>query len=756
MPGVELSGNLRFRRHHDVALEALHRLNPHPPGHPRSEITVPISPDGRVDDTVLYEDPADASRLSYLPRYRLRVTPATGRYEIAMALVDGLWRITIGLESFPAPEVAHADAAILPHDLTVSVSSVGNFGRTYPVAELTPGHGDIQYRPQVVLLLSLPERDALLRAFIRDEERATLVVRRGFSVAVETAERPVRHDLSQLVAVESLNVPLLLPELVEPKPDPRIPPLFVEPPVELKPLRMPIPGWPIDKVTQPGMFVPLDLHLQSAVFPVEKQLFALNQPIIGTIAASDAKPVRWKNLFLDDRFGWKGGILSPEIDPFVQPDQPAPPQRRYVTTRADRDSTISLRFDVEAHPYLFPSGQPAASKGISTLVVPWPADGPSSRNHVYFQDRNAGNVFYYLPDVFLVGQQEEAPYGPQLSFTVGRARNDSGEEVSLAAIDAHLVPQASLSRLDAAERALAAHVPAGGGAPELRPAVHPATCQLNLPGGTIATSAPPDLVRGWWVSERFPFDALRDVYAVLTQGGASALLRGRVEVRVEDSLHQVPVELRLDRPAPPPLSWTEQPAPGNGCLVVLRNEGDQDLVLPDLPAWLTTGGRRVPATVSGGLPATLPPGSTLSLTVVPRDPTTALDDDSDVTFDLTGVRVATTPEKVVEQTLDRSVERLPRRIKLLTTQGGLGNSGDPDKDLSTIGIEFEGVASSVLLDNTTLQLDVAVPVPLMDWLLDRGQGRFRFRQTLIHLSGRIQQDTEWRSWDSNLLPLPQR
>jgi hypothetical protein len=113
------------------------------------------------------------------------------------------------------------------------------------------------------------------------------------------------------------------------------------------------------------------------------------------------------------------------------------------------------------------------------------------------------------------------------------------------------------------------------------------------------------------------------------------------------------------------------------------------------------------------------------------------------------------PEQAVRQTLDRRVERLPRVVTLITTAGGLGASGDPERDLSVIGIQFEGVSGAVLLNQTTLQRDVAVPVPLEDWLLDRGLGSFLFRQTLVHVSGSSRSDIAWRSTDSNLLALPQ-
>ncbi len=794
MPGAELSAGLLARRGVGIDLEALRRIGPSRPGVPRSQVTVPISPDGRVDDTVLFEDPADPTTVSYLPRYRLRVTP-TGRYEIATTLVDGLWRMSFGLESYPAPEIGRADAAILPHELSVSVSSAGDVARDYPVAELTPGFGDTQHRPDVVLLLTLPERDALLRAFTRDDERAVLVVHRTVSVAVLSHRPQPRPDLEVMLQPDLLATHVILPDLVVHR---VLDPLPV--PIQLvEPVPVPDDDRPGPRPDEVRLGTHAGLQLGPALGDVQvglRQQLAVDRSFaaLAVPQAVAAEPVLRRAVVRDHRTAGAvvrdhrtprpvddGPIVrdhrrprpgrdetlplpwpfpEPDPDPVVVGDDPDT-EARYVVVRSVQDAGVALRFDVDAHPYLFPSGQPPASQGFTTLVVPWPAEGPSSRNHVYFQDGNARNVFYVLPDAFLLGQREETPFGPELSFTVGRTTDAGGTEQALALMSAHLVPQTSPARLVAARQALAAHVPAGGGAPELRPAVHPATCRLELPGGAVTTSAPPDLVRGWWVSESFAFDDLRDVYAVLSSGAASALLRGRVDVRVGDDIHQVPVELRLDRPATPPLSWTEEPGHDGAAVLVLRNEGDVDLAVPELPAWLDAGGPRVPATVTGALPATLSPGTTLALTVTPRGDVPRAPgsepaaDRLDVTLDVTGVRVVVSPEKAVEQTLDRRVERLPRPVTLLTTAGGLGTSGDPERDLTAIGVQFEGVAGAVLLDHSTLRADIAVPVPLRDWLLDRGAGAFRYRQTLVHVSGSSRSDTDWRSTDSNLLPLPQ-
>lgn len=764
-------------------LDTLRRIGPFRPGIPRSQLTVPVSADGRVDDTVLFQDPADSAKVYYLPRYRLRVSQATGHYEITTSLADGLWRMTFGLESFPAPEISRADAVILPHQLTVSVSSAGQVVRDYPVAEFTPDFGDTQVRPEVVLLLALPERDALLRAFTRDEEQAQLVVHRSITVAVQSVWRKPDPGVLIVVKPDVLDTHVILPDLVlndgpNPIPEPirhfEPLPIAEEGPPKPRPNETLLEAEGVaERLKQVNLRQQLvvDRSFRQASFrpavaaaPLLRQVVVRDDAHMPDVVVRDHRTVggdgtgpvvRDQRIPLPFPFPWPlpvPPVPVPDPGPVVVGDDPNDSEPRYLLVSNTLDVTVPLRFDVDAHPYLFPSGQPAASKGFATLVVPWPAEGPTSRSHVYFQDQNGGNVFYYLPDAFLVGQSAEAPYGPELSFTVGRATDaQTGTERALALISVHLVPQTSPARLYAAAAALAGHVPAGAGPPELRPAVHPATCTLGLPGGAITTHAPPDLVRGWWVSESFAFDDLRDVYAVLTTGGAaSSLLRGRVDVTVDDDVHQVPVELRLDRPAVPPLSWTEKPGPAGSLTVTLLNEGDVELDVPVLPAW-TDGAA---ASVTGPLPARLAPGATLDVTVTPSQ-TPAQPDKADVTLDVSGVRVVVQPEHVVSQTLDRRVERLPRVVTLITTTGGLGTSGDPERDLSVIGVQFEGVSGAVLLDHTTLQRDVAVPVPLEDWLLDRGLGSFHFRQTLVHVSGSSRADTDWRSTDSNLLALPQ-
>ncbi len=270
------------------------------------------------------------------------------------------------------------------------------------------------------------------------------------------------------------------------------------------------------------------------------------------------------------------------------------------------------------------------------------------------------------------------------------------------------------------------------------------------------TAAPPDLVRGWWVAEAFGFDDLRDVYAVLTSGGgASALLRGRVDVDVMGQVHQVPVEVRLERLASPPLSWTEveEADADRSVRVTLRNDGDVTVVVPTLPAWVSAGGapgaghrhRRPPGAAGARrhrVPAGDPARGSGGLRARRRQP-----------------RRDGGPDRGRPRPRGRADpgppgRPLPRVVTVLTTEGGLGATGDPERDLTLIGVQFDGVTGAVILNRQILQLDVAVPVPLLDWLLDRGSGEFRYRQTLVHVSGTSEADTVARSADTSLLVLP--
>jgi hypothetical protein len=207
--------------------------------------------------------------------------------------------------------------------------------------------------------------------------------------------------------------------------------------------------------------------------------------------------------------------------------------------------------------------------------------------------------------------------------------------------------------------------------------------------------------------------------------------------------------VRLDRPVVPALTWASAGDEAGHVGLTLRNVGPDPVVLPSLTAWLSLEDDMVPAVVADpGWPVTLAAGAELALTLqvdATIDPGSI---DGSVALDLTAARVTVTPETAVERTLDRRVTRLPRSVRAMTTLETL-----TQRDLSAIALEFED-AEPVTLDTTHLTVDVLVPVPLVDLLLDRSAGTYRFRQTLFPKTGDPDGDNDWRSTDRGLLGVP--
>lgn len=174
-PSLEL---MRPELFHDKSGQDFERQNsPHP-----------ISPTPQPSDTTLFEDPNTDARY-WLPRYRLREL-GRGRYDSNVVQGDdGRWAISLGLEAYPAAEIADAarTAQPLPHQLAVSVSyrqANTTIEQRLAVDELlTDARG-----PVAILRLTLAERDELLGAFMTPASDAKLSLVRSYTASLPTAE----------------------------------------------------------------------------------------------------------------------------------------------------------------------------------------------------------------------------------------------------------------------------------------------------------------------------------------------------------------------------------------------------------------------------------------------------------------------------------------------------------------------------------------------------------------------------------------
>src|SRR5216683_1417673 len=79
--------------------DVITKVNPAGTGSTRDAINVPISPVPNPSDTVLFEQPADASKKLYLPRYRLIDQPSP---QVVLAQNDADWTLTVRLQGGPA------------------------------------------------------------------------------------------------------------------------------------------------------------------------------------------------------------------------------------------------------------------------------------------------------------------------------------------------------------------------------------------------------------------------------------------------------------------------------------------------------------------------------------------------------------------------------------------------------------------------------------------------------------------------------
>jgi len=156
-------------------------------GLPRDKTYVPISPVSDPTDVVLFEDPKDPGKKMYLPRYRMR--SQGGRYEIGIRYgEDSKWRLIIGLERFPAPELGDAvnGLQMIPHEIEASLHY--NTGPTYSIMEeiiFTENVEDGKGGRTISVGLDLVERDALLFTLQTRDAKPRLVIRRTINVAVK-------------------------------------------------------------------------------------------------------------------------------------------------------------------------------------------------------------------------------------------------------------------------------------------------------------------------------------------------------------------------------------------------------------------------------------------------------------------------------------------------------------------------------------------------------------------------------------------
>ncbi|MEH6415749.1 hypothetical protein V7787_17775, partial [Pseudomonas sp. CGJS7] len=696
-------------------------------GFTRAESQHPISPNQAPDDRCLFEDPRNPQQRYWLPRYRLR--SANGQYEIKIAQAqDGLWAVSLALETLPAPEIA--DAARTAQMLSVNRAAVIAYRVPGTAIEQRLPAGEILDDPRggcvVMLRLSLAERDGLLRAFMAQDAQCKLIVSRGYTVAVP------------LPATAAPDAP--------------------------KRQLMMIKGQ-MQLARAPVAEMAMAAAVPKTAAPVARAAMLKPGLAAGLRASPAGMRAGGESIIEGDEVWPRKPFPRPRPMPFPQP-QPEPepqpiPEQRFEVSNQLQDFAIALLFEPQLHPYLYPAGSNVGQQTSRWVVhaLRYPAD--TGRSHAYFQDMNDPARIYYLPDAFKLARRSEAPHAPSLVFQVDQG--DNAEQV-MVDLTCEVRPVTDGERLLAARRALADKVPASADNPhrefELRLLRASSTLKMSLlRNGAVRSETVPatiDWDNGFTVNERFEFKDFQDVFGVLMATSNSSLLQGSVVVAsgVDENV-TVPVKLNFADMEGELFQSIETPDAQTGAVAVkLLNATESKLRITRLPTWITRGEGLVEGRIEGldlSQPVEIAPEQSLNFTVQPTAPLSG-SAPADAIFNTASVRSIPDGEAILKYTLDDSIDQeTVRPVTVMSAAEVLANAGNAAGEILNIVVEFRG-NRRVVIGAANLSQDIDVPVPLMDILLRKdSEGFYEYRQTVIYKSGQKAPATPWRRDDAGVL-----
>ncbi|QWP76955.1 hypothetical protein J5226_00665 [Lysobacter sp. K5869] len=702
-------------------------------GFTRAESAYPISPNAAPDDRCIFEDAKNPQQRYWLPRFRLR--NGNGRYEISVAEnqgQDGLYAVSLALETYPAPEIAEAARTMV----------MMGINRAAVIAYRAPGTsieqrlpaGEILDDPRggcvVMLHLNLAERDNLLRAFMSADTQCRLIVSRGYTVAVPRAAAAAPDAPKRQLMMVKGQMQLMRAPAAE---------MMLKANVAAAAAPAPDAG--------------------ARIAPPRGMAAAMLRPGGGGASIIEGDEV-WRRKPFDPR-PRPFPFPRPQPEPQPEPEPPAPEQRFDVSNQS-QDCSIALLFEPALHPYLYPAGSATGPRAPRWTVhsLRFPAD--TGRAHAYFQDLNDPARIYYLPDSFKLARRSDAPHAPALVFQVDQGSNAEQVMVDLTC---EVRPVTDGERLLAARTALADKVPVTAANPtrefELRLLRATSTLQMALlRNGAVRSETVPatiDWDNGFTVNERFEFKDFQDVFGVLmAAGGASNLLQGSVVVAsgVNENV-TVPVKLNFADMEGELFRSIETPDPNTGAVTVkLLNAIESALRITRLPVWITRGEGLVEGRIEGldlSQPVTIGPDQSVDFVVQPATlPTGPLP--ADAIFNTASVRAVPDGEAILKYTLDDSIDQeTVRTVTVMTAPEVLTNAGDERGEILSIIIEFRGNRRAVLNAGAT-SVDIDVPVPLMDILLRKdSEGRYEYRKTVVFKSGQKTPTSAWQADDTGVL-----
>jgi hypothetical protein len=656
----------------------------------------PISPVPTPSDIVLYEDPRDAAKRYYLPRYRLREDGI--RYEVAVDLgADGLWAVRFGLQPYPAEEIA-ADARTadpLAHTLSAAITYQPDRTR---IQRRLPADLQEDAKGYVCILrLTLEERDSLLRAFRSDVSQAQIEISRSITVSVPAPE-------------DAQDGGVALPRQA-----------VVMRPMDLRPNAAMVAANPaLTRAARPTVTV--------RARPSQVWL-----PRDGDVIVADPAPVQPAPVAKLYQ------VASPSLNVSV-PLRFDPQEHPYIfATGGD----APVRAEFKWIPLPFPASDPTAH------IHSYYQDVSHPNRFFYLPDAFKLARVDFLPALtFRIDQGDDSdPASVDLTCVLHPYINGSRLMAAKEALKAEIPVASGVARAEVELQPLRAAAKLRLGLPK------------SGIIATQDIEADIDLANGFVLYQRIAFDDFQDVFAALNSPAVSTLLRGNVMVSTGlASDDQIQVEIRFGEMAGEVFEYSEQTDPQTATVnASLRNATESALRIAGLQAWLERVGTRVAGRIEGldpARPADLAPDASLQLRIVPTAPLPG-EGTIDAIFDTTRVETIPDAARILSVVLDRSIaQECLRPITVMTAADSLSPPEAPGEAKRLIVVEFRG-NRRVILDSSRLEAEVEVPVPLIDVLLRTDdEGKYEYKQTIIYKDNRQLVDPAWRKTTQGLLFVP--
>jgi hypothetical protein len=735
----------------------------------RGQLAVPISTTNPPDDTVLFEQPADANQKLYIPRYWMgqQTVSGTQQYRMSFKKVETTWILAIHLEKFPADEIppeklrgaqelAHVPSVELVFQVPVIREDGTQFLQTIsrPFQEIVAESDGMSV---TLTMNSLNEMNQVFTALTDAQSGTRLIVRRATHVAIQSTRPGDQVEKDQLLNKKKSiqdHIASLLAQVRQlcGQPDVqdaqaaisllqgrnnqyqtainqaqanllRLQQAVREATQELQDYLsltsdiQTFPGRP-NRPTNPAIVQKLRQALAAARVPLaaantsiqrnQEAIQANNQNIAQIMSISSDIAADWNKI----------NQIDQRLDEIANP--------RFAI------ADFALNMVIEPEPFIFPKDTNEYIYGVVTGdgdslgLVPYQVKWQNTF-YRYYQNLAQPEIIYYLPDSFKQARtlkqarQGDATHKPDMRVQFNITGNATDGVQAL--LNYHAVPWVDHNRLASAAGELSTHIGNGGKGVRFEPlAVGSDKVDFRLatpPSGDLqdmTAKAQVDFQNGISGTLTMGLDDFQNAFSAML-GGSITLLSGQIHIDLGGGeTDDVPLAIRMDDLAGEVFDYQViSDAASGGAKVTLCNAIESPLQVNQLSTTLVRGTAQVAATIQEfqpALPCTLQPGDNLTCIVVPNSPLNG-DESLSVVFDVSGVKIMPDRDKVWEAILDptTSAEYL-QEIQVQTFPQTYNALPDHPEQANALYIQFE-YGDSVVEDDgsskpgNTIQLDPA-------------------------------------------------